>query len=139
MGSPGTNPEVIKQLTKRAIERIMNAEMDCRLDSEENRESGREAGNCRSGKGHKIIKGDFGEAAIETPRGRKSTFEPRIVPKRQHRVEIIDKAIMALYAKGMTVRDIQSTIKGLYSADVSPTLVSEVAGAMKDEAREMAK
>ena len=97
---------IIKQLTKRAIERIMNAEMDYRLDSEENTESGREAGNCRSGKGHKIIKGDFGEVAIETPRDRKSTFEPRIVPKRQHRVEIIDKAIMALYAKGMTARDI---------------------------------
>jgi len=51
-------------------------------------------------------------------------------------VEIIDKAIMALYAKGMTARGIQSTIKGLYSADVSPTLVSEVGGAMEDEARE---
>ena len=51
---------IIKQLTKRAIERIMNAEMDYRLDSEENTESGREAGNCRSGKGHKMIKGVFG-------------------------------------------------------------------------------
>ena len=132
LGSEG----IIKQLTKRAIERIMNAEMDYHLDSEENTESGREAGNCRNGKGHKIIKGDFGEVAIETPRDRKSTFEPRIVPKHQHRVEIIDKAIMALYAKGMTTRDIQSTIKELYSVDVSPTLVSEVAGAMEDEARE---
>lgn len=132
LGSEG----IIKQLTKRAIERIMDGEMDYHLDEEKNPESDKEQGNCRNGRGHKVIKGDFGEVEIETPRDRKSTFIPQIVPKRQHRVEVIDKAIMALYAKGMTTRDIQDTIKELYSVDVSPTLVSEVSEAMETEARE---
>ena len=126
---------ILKQLTKRAIERIMNAEMDYHLDDEYNPESGRESGNSRNGKGHKTIKGDFGEMEIETPRDRKSTFQPQIVPKRQHRVGPMDKAVMALYAKGMTTRDIQSTIKELYNVDISATLVAEIAGAMEDDAR----
>nr|WP_051485151.1 transposase [Cloacibacillus evryensis] len=97
---------ILKQLTKRAIERIMDAEMDYHLDDEYNPESGRESGNSRNGKGCKTVKGDFGEIKIETPRDRKSTFQPQIVPKRQHRIGPLDKAVMALYAKGMTTRDI---------------------------------
>ncbi len=127
---------ILKQLTKRAIERIMDAEMDWHLNDEYNPESGRESGNTRNGRGHKTIKGDFGEMEIETPRDRKSTFQPQIVPKRQHRVGPLDKAVMALYAKGMTTRDIQATIKELYSVDISATLVAEIAGAMEDDARQ---
>lgn len=132
LGSDG----IIRQLTKRAIERIMNAEMDYHLDDRNNPDSGHDSGNCRNGKGHKTIKGNFGEVEILTPRDRQSTFEPHIVPKRQHRVEVIDKAIMSLYAKGMTTRDIQDTIKELYCVDVSPKLITEVASAMEEDARE---
>lgn len=127
---------IIKQLTKRAIERIMEAELDYHLDDANNPESGRETGNSRNGKGRKTVKGDFGEIEIETPRDRKSTFQPQIVPKRQHRIGPLDKAVMALYAKGMTTRDIQSTIKELYSVDISATLVADIAGAMEDDARQ---
>jgi len=132
LGSDG----IIRQLTKRAIERIMNAEMDYHLDDRNNPDSGHDSGNCRNGKRHKTIKGNFGEVEILTPRDRQSTFEPHIVPKRQHRVEVIDKAIMSLYAKGMTTRDIQDTIKELYCVDVSPTLITEVASEMEEDARE---
>lgn len=77
-----------------------------------------DSGNSRNGKGHKTIKGDFGEMEIETLRDRKSTFQPQIVPKRQHRVGTMDKTVMALHAKGMTRRDIQQTIKELYHIDI---------------------
>ena len=132
LGSDG----ILKELTKRALERIMNAEMDHHLNDEYNPESGRANGNTKNGKGHKTVKGSFGEIEIETPRDRQSTFEPVIVPKRQHRTGPIDKAIMALYVKGMTTRDIQDTVKELYGIDVSPTLVADVASAMEDDARE---
>ena len=105
------------------------------LDDEYTPKSGRYSPNYCNGKGHKTIKGDFGEMEIETPRDRKSTFQPQIVPKRQHRVGPMDKAVMALYAKGMTTRDIQATIKELYNVDISATLVAEIAGAMEDDAR----
>ena len=105
------------------------------LDDEYTPKSGRYSPNYCNGKGHKTIKGDYGEMEIETPRDRKSTFQPQIVPKRQHRVGPMDKAVMALYAKGMTTRDIQATIKELYNVDISATLVAEIAGAMEDDAR----
>ena len=125
---------ILKQLTKRAIERIMETELDHHLNEE--RLDEQTAHNSRNGKGRKTIQGDFGELEIETPRDRNSTFAPQIVPKRSHRVGPIDKAVMALYAKGTTTRDIVDMIKELYNVDVSHTLVSEIAGAMEADARE---
>jgi len=82
--------------------------------------------NRRNGKTPKTVQGDLGELTIETPRDRDGTFEPQLIPKHQRRVPGFDEKILALYAKGMTTRDIQEIVKELYGVEVSPTLISEI-------------
>jgi putative transposase len=84
------------------------------------------AKNRRNGHSPKTVQGDLGEFRIATPRDRDGTFEPQLVPKHQRRLSGFDEKILALYAKGMTTRDIQDIVKELYSVDVSPTLISEL-------------
>ena len=68
----------------------------------------------------------MGELRLDIPRDRQGTFEPRLIPKHQRRIPGFDEKILALYAKGMTTRDIQDVLKELYGVEVSPTLISEV-------------
>ena len=68
----------------------------------------------------------MGELTLATPRDRNGTFEPQLIAKHQRRLTGFDEKILALYAKGMTTRDIQDVVKELYGVDVSPTLVSEI-------------
>jgi putative transposase len=84
------------------------------------------AKNRRNGRSPKTVQGDLGEIRIATPRDRDGTFEPQLIPKHQRRLSGFDEKILALYAKGMTTRDIQEVVKELYSVDVSPTLISEI-------------
>lgn len=121
---------IITQLNKAILERILNAEMDFHLH---NTPSGRATGNSRNGHGKKKVFGTFGEIELETPRDRQSTFEPQIVPKRSTKLGMIDQAILSLYAKGMTVRDIQATLLELYHVEVSHSLISKVTDAVNDE------
>ena len=79
---------------------------------------GRSKGNSRNGHTKKKVRGSFGEIELSTPRDRHSTFEPQIVPKRATRLDNLDNTILSLYAKGMTVRDIQQTLLELYSVEV---------------------
>lgn len=82
--------------------------------------------NRRNGRSRKTVQGDMGEVTLSTPRDREGTFEPLIVGKHQRRVPGFDEKILALYAKGMTTRDIQEIVRELYGVDVSATLVSEI-------------
>ena len=109
---------------------MLNAEMDFHLQDEH---LGRNKGNSRNGHSRKTVRGSFGEIELETPRDRQSTFEPQIVPKRTTRLGKLDNAILSLYAKGMTVRDIQQTLLELYSVEVSPALISNVTNAVSEE------
>jgi len=86
----------------------------------------RRAKNRRNGRSQKTVQGDLGEITIATPRDRDGTFEPQLIPKHQRRLSGFDEKILALYAKGMTTRDIQEVVKELYNVDVSPTLISEI-------------
>jgi transposase-like protein len=72
------------------------------------------------------VQGDLGEIKLTTPRDRDGSFEPQLIPKHQRRLTGFDEKILALYAKGMTTRDIQDIVKELYNVDVSPTLISEI-------------
>ena len=76
----------------------------------------------------------MGELTLQTPRDRHSTFEPQLIGKHQRRLAGFDEKILALYAKGMTTRDIQEIVKELYGVDVSPTLVSEITADLDAEA-----
>ena len=72
------------------------------------------------------MQGELGEVAIATPRDRDGTFEPQLIGKHQRRISGFDEKILALYAKGMTTRDIQDIVQELYGVEVSPTLVSDI-------------
>ena len=124
---------LLRQLQKRILERMLNKEMDLHLASEK---QCAESKNYRNGKGRKTVRSESGEIALDTPRDRNSTFEPVIVPKRSRSIGVLDNAIMALYSKGMTTRDIQSTVKELYGVEVSHSLVSEVTQAVMEDVQE---
>jgi transposase-like protein len=120
-------------LKKLAVEAALGAELDEHLGYEKHEAKGRGTGNSRNGHSTKILKGDHGEVEIETPRDRNGTFEPQLVRKGQTRLTQFDDQILALYAKGMSTRDIVATFKEMYDADVSPTLISKVTDAVMDQ------
>lgn len=122
-----------KHLLKLTVERAMNAELDQHLGYEKHAPEGKNTGNSRNGHSPKMLKGNFGEMEINTPRDRNSTFEPQLIRKGQTRITDFDQQILALYAKGMTTRDIADSFKEMYGADVSHTLISKVTDAVIDE------
>ena len=81
------------------------------------------------------MKGTHGELELEVPRDRDSTFKPVLVEKNSRRLTAMDDQILALYAKGMTTRDIAATFKELYGADVSHSLISQVTTAVSDQVK----
>jgi transposase-like protein len=122
---------LLRAMMKRGLETMLDAEMDHHLESErhvrsEDDPKPSKRANCRNGRSRKKVQGDLGPLEIEAPRDRQSTFEPQIVGKHQRRIEGFDEKILALYAKGMTTRDIQEIVKDLYGVDVSPDLISRV-------------
>ena len=118
--------ELTKTLRKAILETALGGEITEHLGYEKHAVSGNGTGNSRNGKSKKILKGDHGEVEINIPRDRSGTFEPQIVKKGQTRLTAMGDQILALYAKGMSTRDIVATFKELYDADISPTLVSRV-------------
>ena len=124
---------LLKQLTKQLLERAMQAEMTEHLGYEKNASSNNQSGNVRNGSYQKKVKGEFGNLDITVPRDRDSSFEPAILPKGQSRFTGFDDKIIALYARGMTTRDIQAHLEEMYSVEVSPTLISQVTKAVQEE------
>jgi transposase-like protein len=124
---------LLRQLQKRILEKMLNKELDLHISTEKQSSA---SGNYRNGRGHKTVKSESGEIPIDTPRDRNGTFEPMIIPKRQRRIGVLDNAIMALYSKGMTTRDIQATVKELYGVEVSHTLISGVTEAVIEDVQE---
>lgn len=128
---------LLRNILKSALERMLDTEMDvhlgrktiCALETgaaEASDQAAPSTSNRRNGRSRKTIRGEMGELAIDTPRDRNGTFEPHIVGKYQRRIPGFDEKILALYAKGMTTRDIRDVVKELYGVDVSPTLISEI-------------
>lgn len=107
--------------------------MDEHLGYEKHESVGRNSGNNRNGYSAKTLKGESGEVEIETPRDRNGSFEPQLIRKGQRRLTKFDDQILALYAKGMTTRDIAATFKEMYDADVSHSLISHVTEAVLEE------
>jgi putative transposase len=126
---------LLKLLTKKLVERALQAEMAEHLGHAKNGAVANPAGNTRNGKSKKTLKGDFGELPIEIPRDRHGSFEPQIITKHQTRWTGFDEKILSLYARGMTVREIQCHLEEMYGAEVSPTLISSVTDAVMDDAK----
>src|SRR5690554_3987088 len=124
---------LLKQLTKALVERALEAEMAEHLGHARNEPVANPTGNTRNGKSKRTLKGEFGELSIEVPRDHHGIFEPQLIPKHQTRWTGFDDKIISLYARGMTVREIQSHLEGMYGTEVSPTLISSVTDAVSDE------
>jgi putative transposase len=127
---------LFKQLKKALIERALGAELTEHLGYEKGDPAGRGSGNNRNGVSSKTVLTDDGEIEIAVPRDRAGTFEPQLIPKGQTRFEGFDDRILSLYARGMTVREIQGHLTELYGIDVSPDLISRVTDSVLDEVRE---
>jgi putative transposase len=126
---------LLKQLTKLLVERALDAELTEHLGHERHETVANTAGNTRNGKSKKTLKGEFGELPIEVPRDRHGSFEPQLIPKHQTRWAGFDDKIISLYARGMTVREIQAHLQEMYGAEVSPSLISSVTDAVADEVK----
>ena len=113
----------------------MNAEMDHHLGYPKHSPEGIGTGNSRNGKGSKRILVDNDTIEIETPRDRNGSFEPQLIGKRQKRFEGFDEQIIALYARGMSVRDIKSWLQDTYKVEVSEGLISTVTSAVIEDVR----
>ena len=121
-------------LTKLTVETALNAELTDHLGHEKN--APKKGSNTRNGYSSKTLLCDDGEIELNTPRDRENTFEPQLIKKNQTRITQMDSQILSLYAKGMTTREIVATFKEMYDADVSPTLISKVTDAVKDQVTE---
>jgi len=124
---------LIKQLTKRALESALEGEITDHLGYSPHESSGRNSGNSRNGKSRKRIQSTEGALDLEVPRDRNGSFEPQIVRKRQRRLEGLDDKIIALYARGLSTREIQAELTELYGAEISPTLISNVTHSVLEE------
>jgi transposase-like protein len=126
---------LIKAFIKQVVEQSLNSELTEHLGYEEHSSEGNNTGNSRNGKGSKKLHGDFGEVKIDVPRDRNSSFEPKILPKRQKRIDGFDEKIISLYARGMTTRDIQNQVKDLYDVEVSANLISDITSSVLEEVK----
>ena len=123
---------LLAQLTKAVVERALGAELTHHLGYAPGGEPGA-GGNCRNGTSAKPVLGEGGKVAIAVPRDRQGTFEPRLLPKGQRRFEGFDEKIIALYARGMTVREIQGLLREQYQVDVGHDFISTVTDAVLGE------
>ena len=127
---------LLSQVTKAVLERALDEELTDHLGYERGDPGGRGSGNSRNGITPKMVHTDVGSVDLEVPRDRNGEFEPRIVPKGSTRLQGFNKRIIALYARGMTVRDIRAHLGEIYGVDVSPDLISRVTDAVWDELEE---
>jgi putative transposase len=134
---------LFRGLMKSALQRMLDTEMDVHLGRKEGPalldapQQGQNLPdapkNRRNGHSPKTVQGELGEVRIDIPRDRRGTFEPQLIPKYQRRLSGFDDKILALYAKGLTTRDIQDVVQELYGVEVSPTLISEITADLDGE------
>ncbi|WP_342265144.1 IS256 family transposase [Cardinium endosymbiont of Philonthus spinipes] len=124
---------LLKQLSKRLVEKALESEMDSHLGYNKHARSDSE--NSRNGLSSKQVVTDNGVISVEVPRDRSSTFEPVLLPKRQTRIPGLDDKILSLYAKGMSLSDIQIQIQELYGAEVSESLISNITDSVIEDVK----
>jgi len=126
---------LLGQLTRRLLNRALEAELTEHLGYEAGEAPPGGAGNARNGKPGKTILTDHGPLQIRSPRDRKGTFEPQIVKKRQTRWVGFDEKVVSLYARGLTVREIQGHLVEIYGTEVSPDLISKITDTVLADAK----
>lgn len=127
---------LVKSISKRLIERMLESEMDHHLGYEKNSIEGHNSGNSRNGKTSKQIMLGDGKIEVEVPRDRTAEFMPQLIEKRKARLSGSEDVILSLYAKGMTVRDIQAHVEELYDYKISKDLISTITDGILEEMKE---
>ena len=124
------------RLYKQGVEALLKAEMEEHLGYKKHESKGRNSGNSRNGTSGKTLKTNLGEIPLDVPRDRNSTFEPVAIPKHQRMSEKIEKAILTMYSKGMSTRDIEESIKDIYGIKVSESSIASITGVVLEEVRQ---
>lgn len=116
----------MEDLYARAMEQMIEGELDGHLGYSKHSPEGVNSGNSRNGKTSKKVKTTMGEVELSVPRDRNSTFEPVLIPKRSRTVEGIEEIVISLYARGMSVRDIELQIRDIYGYTISDATISNI-------------
>lgn len=127
---------LLSQVTKAVLERALAEEMTGHLGYEKHDPAGRGSGNSRNGTTPKTVLTEVGSVDLAVPRDRAGSFEPQIVRKGQTRLDGFNERIIALYARGMTTRDIRAHLREMYDVEVSPDLISRVTDGVIEELAE---
>lgn len=118
--------DAVRRFKKAIIERALGGELTHHLGYPSGGEKPDDSTNHRNGTGTKTVLTDDGALTIDVPRDREGSFEPRLIRKHERRFNGFDDKILALYARGMTVREIQGFLAEMYDVEVSPDLISTV-------------
>ena len=123
----------LKDIFGPMFEAMLQGEMNSHLGYESNDHGAKRTSNRRNGYINKEIKTSSGELEIKVPRDRDGSFEPRIVPKRKKDVSEIEEKVLAMYARGMSQRDIAETIEDIYGFEISHETISEITDCVLEE------
>lgn len=122
---------LLKQLTKQLVEKALHLEMTEHLTQEQSKNG--DAENGTDGHTSRTVLSEAGPVTLNVPRDRLSRFDPQVLRKRQRRLHGFDDRVMSMYARGMSLKDIQIQIRELYGADISTSLISDITDAAVDE------
>lgn len=128
--------EALKEIFGPMFEGLLKGELNHHLGYESNSKEVKLTNNRRNGTTPKTLKTSMGEVTINSPRDRDSTFEPQIIPKRTKDVSSIESKVLAMYARGMSQRDISSTIEDIYGFEVSHEMISNITDVILPEVEE---
>jgi putative transposase len=128
-----TSAGLFGELKKALADRMLSAEMDEHLAGEAQAGDSSGTGNHRNGYSKKTVLTDTESVELSIPRDRKGTFEPQLIAKYQRRFPGFDDKIISMYARGMSVRDIQEHLRELYGIEASPQLISTITDAVLEE------
>ncbi len=126
----------IQELYKQGVEALLKTEIDDHLGYPKHSPEGRNTGNSRNGYSGKTLKTNIGDIPLDVPRDRNGTFEPIAVPKYQRMSAKIENAIITMYSRGMTTRDIEATIKDIYGIEVSEGSISNITSSVLEDIKE---
>ena len=126
----------LKDLFGPMFEAMLKGEMNHHLGYDSNDKGPKKDDNRRNGYGTKTLKTSQGEVEIEVPRDRDGSFEPQVIPKRKKDVSAIEKKVLAMYARGMSQRDISATIEDIYGFSMSHEMISDITDAVIPELEE---
>ena len=126
----------LRNLHTHVYEQMLEVEMDNHLGYEKHSVEGNNTGNSRNGKYNKTIQSEYGESVLSVPRDREWNFEPIVVPKHQKRGSSIERLVISLYAKWMSVSDIESEMQEIYGISLSTSSISVITNKVSQAAIE---